>query len=215
VTADERVARGMRAQLALRRERLAAGERPLGWKVGFGAPEALEKLRIDGPLVGWANPWFEAEIAAHMARDVAGDARREEVAEAIGGLGPAVELDDVDPPPGADPEAILAGNIFHRRVLLGPVDDGRRTAAGVSGRVLRNGEEADRTDDPQALTGELVGVVRHVAAVLAGHGERLRAGEVIITGAVVPPLPVRPGDVLVAELAPLGSLSVSLAPARA
>ena len=30
----------MTAQLAARRARIAAGERPLGWKVGFGAPAA-------------------------------------------------------------------------------------------------------------------------------------------------------------------------------
>lgn len=236
MSGDERVARGMRAQLALRRKRLASGERPLGWKVGFGAPAALERLGIDGPLVGfltdrsslaagtdgtvradvtgWVNPWFEAEIAVHMAEELPGDAGRGRAVEAIAGLGPAVELADVEPPPGVDPEAILAGNIFHRHVILGPVDKMRRTGEGIGGRVLRNGQEVDRTDDPQAMTGELVDVVRHVAEVLAVHGERLRAGEVIITGAVVPALPVRPGDELVAELDPLGSLTVSLAPAR-
>ena len=236
MSGDERIARGMRAQLALRRERLASGERPLGWKVGFGAPAALEQLGTDAPLVGfltdrsllaasadgsvgadvtgWANPWFEAEIAVHMGDDLPGETDRDRAVAAIAGLGPAVELADVDPPPGSDPEEILAGNIFHRHVILGPVDPARRTAEGIGGRVLRNGEETDRTDDPQALTGELVDVVRHVAGVLAAHGERLRAGEVIITGAVVPPLPVRPGDELVAELGPLGSLAVSLAPPR-
>jgi 2-keto-4-pentenoate hydratase len=231
MSGDERVARGMRAQLALRRERLTSGERPLGWKVGFGAPAALEQLGIDGPLVGfltdrsvltagadgtvradvrrWVNPWLEAEIAAHMGRDLRGDTGRDGAVEAIAGLGPAVELADVEPPPAGDPEAILAGNIFHRHVILGPVDSRRRSAEGIRGRVLRNGHETDRTDDAQALTGDLVDVVRHVAHVLAVHGELLRAGEVIITGAVVPPLPVRPGDEVVAELDPLGSLAVS------
>ena len=235
MSGDERVARGMRAQLARRRERLASGERSLGWKVGFGAPAALEQLGTAAPLVGfltdrsllaagadgtvradvsgWANPWFEAEIAVHMSDDLPGDADRDGAVAAIAGLGPAVELADVDPPPGSDPEEILAGNIFHRHVILGPVDTTRRTAEGIGGRVLRGGEEVDRTDDPQALTGDVIDVVRHVAGVLAVHGERLRAGEVIITGAVVPPLPVRPGDELVAELGALGSLAVSLAPA--
>lgn len=50
---DARVARGMAAQLERRRERLAAGERPLGWKVGFGAAAAMERLGIDRPLVGF------------------------------------------------------------------------------------------------------------------------------------------------------------------
>ena len=34
----------------------------------------------------------------------------------------------------------------------------------------------------------MVDIVRHVADVLAAFGERLRAGEFIITGSVVPPI---------------------------
>ena len=43
---DPRIARGMWAQLALRAKRIAAGDKPLGWKVGFGAPAAMKKLEI-------------------------------------------------------------------------------------------------------------------------------------------------------------------------
>ena len=50
---DPRIARGMETQLATRRERIAMGERPLGWKVGLGAPAAMEKLGIKGPAVGY------------------------------------------------------------------------------------------------------------------------------------------------------------------
>jgi len=53
---DARVARGMRAQLALRRQRLDAGDAPLGWKVGFAAPAMLKRLDITGPLVGFLTP---------------------------------------------------------------------------------------------------------------------------------------------------------------
>src|SRR6185312_7823090 len=50
---DPRIARGMEKQLAVRRARIAAGEKPLGWKVGLGAPPAMERLKIKGPLVGF------------------------------------------------------------------------------------------------------------------------------------------------------------------
>ena len=50
---DARVVRGMRAQLEVRRARLASGDAPLGWKVGFAAPEMLKRLDISGPLVGF------------------------------------------------------------------------------------------------------------------------------------------------------------------
>ncbi|HEY5598824.1 MAG TPA: hypothetical protein VIK47_08485, partial [Kiloniellales bacterium] len=50
---DPRIANGMRAQMELRRKRLSEGATQVGWKVGFGAPAAKEKLRLDEPLVGF------------------------------------------------------------------------------------------------------------------------------------------------------------------
>jgi 2-keto-4-pentenoate hydratase len=42
-----RIQRGTAAMLELRRTRLAEGDRPLGWKVGFGSPAAFELLGIE------------------------------------------------------------------------------------------------------------------------------------------------------------------------
>jgi 2-keto-4-pentenoate hydratase len=224
---DPRVEEGMREQLALRRARLGAGERPIGWKVGFGSPAAFELLSIDRPLVGfltdaglladgaevsigaWTAPALEAEIAVRIGADVPGYAAWAGVRDAIAGLAPAIELADVHPPP-ADVRAILAGNIFHRHVLLGPFDDGRRDGAGVTGRVLRDGTEIAATEDPAAATGELVEVVRLTAELLAACGEALRAGDVVITGAVVPPVAIAPGERYRVELEPLGAVELTL-----
>jgi 2-keto-4-pentenoate hydratase len=224
---DDRIPIGLRDQLAVRDERVQAGERQIGWKLGFGAPAAMEKLKIDRPLVGflmersvvadgsevpvgdWVKPMLEAEIAVHLARDVAGDASWEEVRDAIGGLSATIELADLDPPP-EDVRTILAGNIFHRHVVFGPVDHGRSTGEGITGRALVDGEEVAATDDPAAFTGELVEIVRLTAETLAASGERLRAGEVVITGSVLPPLPVAAGQAVEADLGPLGRLSLRL-----
>ena len=224
---DGRIAAGMREQLALRDERVRAGERQIGWKLGFGAPDAAAALGIDRPLVGflleggvvadgaqvpigsWTKPMLEAEIAAHLARDVAPGASWSDVRAAIGGLAPAIELADLHTPP-EDVRAILAGNIFHRHVVLGPVDRGRSTAEGVGGRVVLDGVPVAATEDPSALTGELVEVIRLTAELLEACGERLRAGEVVITGSVVPPQPVAPRQRVRVELAPLGALELRL-----
>jgi 2-keto-4-pentenoate hydratase len=217
MTPDPRVEQGMRALLALRRRRLESGERPVGWKVAFGSPDAMQRLGIERPLVGfltdaglvddgsavpirdWAAPVLEAEIAVRVGRDVPGGASRAEVRDAVSGVAPAIELADVQPPP-SDPAEILAGNIFHRRVLLGPWDERRRDGEGVTARVLLDAKEIAATEDPAAATGE----------VLAQLGETLRGGEFVITGAVVPPIPVAAGQRVTAELPPLGSVSVSL-----
>jgi len=225
---DPRVIRGMRAQLVLRQRRLAAGDRPLGWKVGFGAPAALAQLGIAGPLIGfltqharlasgatvslagWAKAMAEPEIAVHIGRDVPGGADAATAAAAIAGISPAIELADVDAPP-QDPEDILGRNIYQRHVVLagtGPARAGG-SAAGLACRVTRNGKEFAMTSDPQANTGEWLTIVRHVADVLAACGETLRAGEIIITGSVVPPLMLEPGEREVGfEVTPLGSVAV-------
>ena len=95
-----------------------------------------------------------------------------------------------------DVEAILAGDIFQRHVLLGP-----RTAAaparcstGSPASVVRNGKDVAVPADLEAGTGRILDTVRHVADVAAALGDRLRAGQFIICGAITRPLFLEPGD---------------------
>jgi 2-keto-4-pentenoate hydratase len=215
---DERIDRGMRALLELRARRLAAGERPIGWKLGFGAPAALERLGTSAPLVGfltdrslvepgatvsvagWGMPMLEPELAIHVGDDLG-----------IGALGPAIELADLDAAV-ADPEAILAGNIFHRAVVLGA---GRHASvAELSPRIERNGDEVAAPADPQELTGELGALLRHLRELLPRYGEELRPGDVVIAGSIVPPLQIVPGDRIYYAVSPADSLELAIASER-
>lgn len=224
LAADPRVRRGMSSLLAARRRRLEAGERSLGWKVGFGSAEAMGRLHIDAPLVGfladgallrepasvsisgWAAPVLEPEIAAHMGSDLPAGGDAPAARRAIGSLGPAFELADVDPPP-REVEAILAGNIFQRHILLGPTDPNVLTRA-FRGRLTAPGSAERSVEDPLALTGDPIDVVRHVADLLGEFGEALRAREIVICGSIVPPIPVAPGDALFYALDPVGEISI-------
>jgi 2-keto-4-pentenoate hydratase len=225
---DPRVVRGMQAQLEMRRLRLADGDQPLGWKVGFGAPAMLELLRISGPLIGfltqngrvqsgnsvslsgWTKPVAEPEIAVHIGSDVPAGADAATAEAAIAGISPAIELVDLTAPL-QDPERILGDNIYQRHVVLGgsaPARAGTQSD-GLTCRIIRHGKEFARTTDPQANTGQWVNIVRHVADVLAAFGERLHAGEIIITGSVVPPLTIEPGeDGIAFEVDPIGAVTV-------
>jgi 2-keto-4-pentenoate hydratase len=227
---DPRILRGMAVQLGRRRERLDAGERPLGWKVGFGAPAAMQKFAIKAPLIGfltdralvatgatvslagWSKPVAEPEIAVHMRRDLSAGADRDTVKAAIAGLGPAIELADVDRPP-EDVEDILAGNIYQRGIVVGPCDASRSGGVvdGLHGHIARNGSAFAQTSDPQALTGDLIDIVRHVADTLAAFGQALRAGQIVITGSIVPPLWVEAGEEILFKLDPVGSVSIRFA----
>jgi len=225
---DPRIAEGMRLQAELRRRRAQAGAKLIGWKVGFGAPAAKQKLKIEAPLVGfltdqallpsgatialgdWQKPVAEPEIAIHLGRDVPGNADRATAKAAIAALGPAIEIADVDGPLD-DVCSILAGDIFQRHVIVGSADSTRAGArlTGLIGRVVRSGKEVEMPSDLEADTGDLIDIVRDVAAVTARTGDGLKAGQLIIAGSVVPPLFVAPGETLTFELHPIGAVAVS------
>jgi 2-keto-4-pentenoate hydratase len=205
------------------------GARPIGWKVGFGAPAAMERLSITAPLVGfltdatvlrsgaavsiegWTRPVVEPEVAVHIGAELGEGADADAVRAAIGGLGPAIELADVDLDP-LEVEPILAGNVFHRGLVLGQPDYGRGGGRleGLTAMVTSDGSEVATTSHLEALTGDIVSIVGLVADLLAASGERLRVGEVIITGSVIPPVPgVAPSEVTF-ELEPFDAIRVRL-----
>jgi 2-keto-4-pentenoate hydratase len=228
---DPRIQKGFRAQLDQRRARMASGEVPIGWKVGFGAPAALEKLKLSAPLVGfimqkallpsgattsiqgWHKPVGEPEIAVYLGRDLKAGGGRDEARQAIAALGPAVELADMDRSPD-DVEAVLTCDIFQRHVVLGPRDGSRAgiRLEGLSGRVTHSGKDIQVPADLESNIGNIVDIVRHVADVLGAFGETLRAGEFIITGSVTPPLFLHASESEVTFLLnPIGDVAISFA----
>lgn len=229
---DPRVAAGMKAQLATRATRLGAGSRHLGWKAGFGAPAALQKFNLPGPLVGfmlgearvhsgdvvsiagWTKAVAEPEIAVWLGADLTSGRDRDAVKASVSGIGPAIELADLNPPPD-DVTAILAGNIYHRRVILGRTDNSRAGARldGLSGTVTRSGVKSAPVsgDALEANTGRILDVVAHIADTLAACGEKLARGDVVICGSVVPPIFLEASDTEIGfALEGIGEVTVRL-----
>jgi 2-keto-4-pentenoate hydratase len=225
------IQKGMPLQLAARRARIAAGERPLGWKVGLGAPASMEKLGITAPVVGflmqralllsgstvslegYVKPVAEAEICVRMMSDLRGGATAESALSAVKEIFPAIEIADLDPVPTPDNlDAVLEGDVYQRHVILcGNTRFGGATS-GLTSRVIRKGAQFANTTDPEALTGKLPAIVAHVANTLAAFGETLKAGDVIITGSITPPIMLEPDDTDITHaLDPIGEVSVSFA----
>ncbi len=225
---DPRVERGMERQLEMRRAALEAGQTPLGWKIGFGSPAAMERLGINRPLVGflvkealidsaatlsidtWTKVLAEPEVAVYIGSDLTGSVDREIVSAAISGVGPAIELADVRFPPD-EVEEILACDIYQRHVILGRRDESRSGGRldGLMARISRNGAEVAATGDLEALTGDLLDNVVKVSELLGRLGLGLRAGEVIITGSIVPAIEVDKRTVIGYELAPIDRIQVT------
>jgi 2-keto-4-pentenoate hydratase len=225
---DPRIAAGMRRQFELRRQHFDAGAKQIGWKVGLGAKAAMERCKLTAPVVGflldraelkpgatvsvkgWTKPVAEIEIAAYMVRDLGPNADDATARAAIGALGPAIELADLDSPTD-DVEGLLARDIWQRHVILGPKDAGSAGAKldGLTGKLVRDGKDAPVPADLEAGTGRIVETVRHVADVTAALGEGLRAGQFIICGAITGPMFLEPGETgLDFTLDPIGSVSV-------
>lgn len=186
--------------------------RAIGWKAGFGSAAAMERLGTTAPLFalltdatllepgatvsldGWTKPLLEPELAIYLDSD-----------GGIAAVGAAIELVDLRSQTD-DPAEIVAGNVYHRHVLLGR--ERANSPDGLTVLVHVGGEVVAETDDPQALNGRLEDVVRLLHESL---GDRVRPGDVVIAGSAVPPIPVAPGQEIRYELAPLGSIAVSFA----
>jgi 2-keto-4-pentenoate hydratase len=91
-------------------------------------------------------------------------------------------------------------------VVLGPPVSGVGLA-GLRGAIVL-GDEGQYVADPLALVGDPIAALTHLASHLAAFGETVRAGEVLITGSIVPALSVAPGQRLEYRVEPLGELAL-------
>jgi 2-keto-4-pentenoate hydratase len=216
-----RVLAAQRAQLAARQAVLDAGAAAVGWKVGLGIPGA-EALVGSEPVFGYLTSasrlrpgtsfdagevrklQVDCELALELGRDVTGSADDAAVRHAIAGVGTALELCDVARPPD-DFDSIVAENVFHRAFALGPARRPSSPAMPFVGRVWVNGELRY-----EAATNGMVERIIGIARLLQAVGERLRAGDWIICGAICGGL-VERGVELEVEVGSLGRVRVRIA----
>ncbi len=211
---DPRVQRGLEAQVRSLHERVAAGERRIGWKVAFNDARVQQALGISQPVIGYlasgtevspggthslagaTQPAIEPEIAVHVGEG-----------GTVAGLGPALEVIDVDMP-FDDLERLMAANVLHRAVVLGPVTEALASVDGLNGRFLRDGEQ-QHAIDVAAVAMVPGGVIALVSGYLEAVGESLQAGDVIIAGSLVTALPAAAGRFEL-QVDMLGSVAVEL-----
>ncbi|MBS1843655.1 MAG: hypothetical protein JST53_04480 [Actinobacteria bacterium] len=215
---DPRVQAGMAALLESRRRLLEDGATSIGWKLAFGTAAAMSTLGLNGPLVGfltdrtlvapggevpiagWKAPKLEPEIAIHLGPG----------GDGVAGIAPAIELADADLPP-TQTVAVLAGDIYHRAVVLDRDATPVAPKPPLGARIERGGEQIAATDDGEAAVGKLEDLAAYVVRYLREFGEETREGEVIISGSLVGLLDIAPGDKLRHELHGVGALEVSIA----
>ena len=219
--ADPQVLEGLREQLAAWRAALDGGAERVGWKIGLNMPEVQKAVGIREPVIGHltsatliepggafsarnaGNLVVEAEVAVELGRDVPAGVSEEEAREVIAGHAAAIELVDVASE-RQDVRTIVAGNVFHRGVVLGPSRPAFPTE-GAHTTIVVNGEERGAADPPD----DFAEVVEVTARLLGAAGETLQAGDRIIAGSVTV-AGVEAGDAVTVDLGPLGSLDVRI-----
>jgi 2-keto-4-pentenoate hydratase len=212
------VARGLEAQFAALSAKRARGIDPIGWKIGLNAAPVQRHLGLSRPVIGHLTTASLLETGS--THSLEGGARvgvEPEIAIRLGAnasiesLGPAIEVVDLDPAI-TDLEPILAGNVYHRGVVLGPpaVGVGASDLEDLTATVTRNSKVEQRAAFSETGMDPLE-VIRVVAERLALVGEDLRQGQMIIAGSLTPIVFVEPGDSIEVDLGPVGALGLRFA----
>jgi 2-keto-4-pentenoate hydratase len=151
----------------------------------------------------------EVEIALVMGADVDPRAPLADASAAIARMVPALEVVDFSRPADSV-EAILAHDVFHEAVVFGGPGRAGASLEGVRASATKNGEPAG-TGDLRLIPADLGEVPLRIAELVAPFGERVRAGDRIISGALWKPIEVASGDEIRAEIPPLGRVEVRIA----
>lgn len=222
---------GYAVQDELLRRWIARGREFFGYKAGLTSRAKMVQMGVDVPCFGLMmrdtcdpeggtiptaeliHPRVEAEIAFVMKHDLAGpDVSVDQVYAATDYVQPAIEIiDSRFKDFKFDLASVVADNCSSARLVMG----GRprrpeELDLGALGVVLEvNGEPL-----AYAASGAVLGHPAHVIQLLVkwlhGRGEVLKAGTVVLAGAMTEAHYIHPGDAICARFQDLGSINVKV-----
>ncbi|WP_323784779.1 2-oxo-hept-4-ene-1,7-dioate hydratase [Thalassovita sp.] len=225
-------------QAALVEARRAAGRKVIGWKIGLTSKAMQQALNIDIPDSGvlmddmlfetggevpagrFIQPRIEAEIAFVMKSPLAGaGVTRDDVIAATDYVVPSLEILDTrilrtDPDSGRS------------RIITDTISDNAANAGLVLGRdhhavdafdlrwvgaiVSRDGEVEETGLGAGVLNDPVEGIV-WLARRMDQYGQRIEAGQVILSGSFVRPVEAPSGSVIEADFGGFGQVAISFA----
>lgn len=208
---------------------MAAGRQVVGAKIGLTSQAVQAQLGVDQPDFGmlFADmqiddggtvapgrlllPKAEGEIAFRLGTDLgAVDGDVAKAAAAVAYALPAIEIVD-SRIAGWDIRMIdtVADNASSGLFVLGttPVDISGIDLAACTMQLARNGETVSQGQGA-ACMGSPLNALAWLADARARWGTPLKAGEIILAGALGPMVEARPGDAFHATIAGIGSVSV-------
>lgn len=211
---------------------LAAGDRRVGRKIGLTSPAVQRQLGVGQPDFGTLlasmqastatpipadrllQPRIEAEIAFVLSADITGlKPSLDAVAAAVAEARPALEIVD-SRVAGWDITIAdtVADNASSGMFVLGepPLALDQLDPVAVTMSMTEDGEEVS-SGTGAACLGNPLAAVQWLARVSAEVGDPLRAGEIILSGALGPMVPVRIGSSYAATITGLGRVTASFA----
>ena len=222
---------GYAVQLVNTQLDLDGGRRVSGRKIGLTSPAIQEQLGVDEPDFGTLfvdmevgdgvpvpierllQPRAEAEVAIVLERDLDNAPHGfAEIVRATAFALPAIEVVD-SRVAGWDIRLVdtIADNASCGLYVLGgrPVPLSAVDLRAITMSMSINGAEVS-TGSGAACLGHPLNAARWLADALCARGIPLRAGDVVMTGALGPMRPIAAGDEIVANLGDLGSVSTSV-----
>ena len=205
----------------------------VGWKIAATSAAGQQHIRVDGPLAGCLlsaraveggarislagnnMKVAEAEFAFRMGSSLPKRAEAYSVAEAVdavASLHPAIEVPDsrYEDFTRVGAAQLIADVACACWFVIGPatradwrvVDLAQHSVAAYrNGALAGQGSGANVLGDPRSA-------LAWIANELSAYGDGLRAGDVVMTGTCLTPVPVSAGDSVKADFGEFGALEV-------
>jgi len=214
--------------LGILNERLRRGEKVIGFKVALTSKAVQQAWGYDKPEWGYLTsgmlvpdggevdskkliqPRIEPEIAFLLKEDVRGPGVSvSDILKATEGVLPAIEIVDSRISGKNRIEDFVADSSKAARVVLGGViRDVKELDLRLVGCVVEINGEVVATAAGAAVMNNPVNSLVFLANAIAEVGDYLRAGHIVISGSLIPAIPVKAGDYVKVTFDRIGSVSV-------
>jgi 2-keto-4-pentenoate hydratase len=210
--------------------RRGEGARRIGWKIGLTEQVIQQQFGLHEPVFGCLRaeglvrsghvfrrdaliePGFENELCIVLDRDLPANATRADVAAAVGRVHPAFEIIETRGDLSGQLALAVTDNGQQKAFVLGAAvsQDALPELSGVRVRVRINGAEV-ATASGDAVLGHPYNSVVWLASKLAQFGERVSAGDYIMSGSFTRQFPLGRGDRIEAMFDGIGEVAASVA----